>query len=179
MFRALILLSAVVLIAAVPRTAEPESAAPPSKTAARSVHLYEPAPVSPWLGDVQDALSGWTAKRTEVADLQPWISAMTDVCSSRQECVELAAIPFMETGFIQWAVDQSCNDAEWRRAHGKDKVCDVGWAIGPFQIHDQMLRGASPEKQATEALEILRRRPQAWTTWTKAHQLAMRWLSTH
>jgi len=167
----LVLLSSAVLIAAMPLSSEPVASAYVQRRVERTVHLYEPAPESPFLGDVTSALEQWTAGR-QTADLQPWISAITDVCQSRLECLQLAAIPFEETGFVPWAVDQSCNDRQWRAEHQMQRVCDGGWAIGPFQIHDQMLLGASPEKQATEALEIMRRHPQAWTTWKRARALA-------
>jgi hypothetical protein len=137
------------------------------------------------------ALTAWTVPQAkaakdldhQVVDLQPWAEAMSDVCQNPRECLTLAATAYEETGMVRWAVDQKCNDGAWRRSHGMDKTCDGGKAIGAWQIWDDKgapsLLGASPEIQASVALEKMRRRPQQWTTWAKASARAEAWLRAH
>lgn len=125
------------------------------------------------------ALIAWTHQSAET--LKPWASAMADVCTSRQECVALASQAFVETRFAPEALDGRCNDRAWRAQqtswwHG---ACDGGVAQGAWQIHDDRLRGASPEMQASVALEIMRRTPRAWTTWRAARSQAAWWLASH
>jgi hypothetical protein len=131
------------------------------------------------------ALQTWTAKTPERdrADLEPWASAIAGVCMTPRECTELAALAFEETGMVRYAVDEDCNDRSWRVAHHVERwgwpVCDAGTAFGPWQIHDERLRGATPELQASVALSVLRRAPECWTTWKRARDLAARWLARH
>ena len=103
---------------------------------------------------------------------------MGDVCMSRDECVHMAALAFEESGFVPWALDQSCNDVAWRAAQvgWMRKACDIGFAFGPWQVHNSRFAGASPEFQASVVLELMRHYPQGWTTWGRAHALAERWL---
>lgn len=123
------------------------------------------------------ALVAWTHQSPET--LKPWASAMADVCISHEECTRLAAQAFVETRFVSWAVDQSCNDAEWRRKHGRDRSCDGGLAVGPWQVQSTRFLGASPEFQASVALEMMRHHPRLWTTWKAADAQTAWWLRAH
>ena len=125
------------------------------------------------------ALMTWTGKPAET--LQPWSDAMAAVCDSKEECTLLAAQAFVESRFEPWVIDQSCNHREWRETHRGwlKKACDGGNAVGVWQIHDVRLLGASPQEQAAEAVDWLRKRPHAWTTWRAARSHAAWWLSGH
>lgn len=121
--------------------------------------------VNAWIED-------WTGDHT--GRLRPWAEAMADVCTSRAECMHLAAQGFVETRYAAWVLDQRCNDPAWRFAQrGWVRLsCDSGLSYGPWQLHDDRFRGASPALQASYALETLRHRPQAWTTWRAARSHA-------
>jgi hypothetical protein len=122
--------------------------------------------------DISKVLQTWTGDPQIV-----WAQAMGGVCVSKLECLRLAALAYEETRFAAWAVDQSCNDSEWRKTHKKDKVCDSGKAFGPWQVQDERFRGASPEFQASVSLEMMRRYPESWTTKRKAWQRADAWVN--
>jgi hypothetical protein len=136
--------------------------------------------------DVETALVAWTTPRTpegpeeaahRVAALRPWADAMANVCTDRSDCILLAAQAFVETRFVSWAVDQSCNDASWRatRRGWERASCDGGVAWGPWQVHDERFRGASPAFQASVVHALMHSRPQAWTTWRLARSHAAWW----
>jgi hypothetical protein len=129
------------------------------------------------------ALTTWTSSRHIPAEqLQPWADAMAAVCQHTDECITLAALSFEETGYTPWAVDQSCNDEQWRnRQRGWIRAaCDGGAAFGPWQLHDSRAQNASPDIQASVALEFLRSRGiKQWTTWSRAQKLTAWWLQTH
>ena len=143
------------------------------------------AEVRNWMADeIQATLMAWTAGSREPAEiraarLRPWADAMADVCTDRQDCVLLAAQAFVETRFVSWAVDQSCNDASWRasRRGWERTACDGGVARGPWQVHDERFAGASPAFQASVVHERMHANPQAWTTWRSARSHAAWWLS--
>ncbi|SRR5579859_13012 len=143
------------------------------------VTITAPASAQPTdLDDVGNALATWTGWPRESAD--DWAAAITTNCGSRTECITVAALAFEESRFVQWVVDYSCNDAAWRREHGKDKVCDYGRAVGPWQILDaHELVGASPQDNAAAAVALYRRNPRAWTTWRSAASRAQWWLARH
>jgi hypothetical protein len=132
---------------------------------------------SPGSQYVEDTLVAWTGQPAEL--LHPWALAIAGVCADRDECDMLASLGQVETRWLPWVLDGSCNSEAWRRAHRKDKVCDGGFAVGPWQLHETrggaILRGAGPEAQAYEAVRRLRRRPEAWTTWRAAQAQAAWW----
>jgi carbonic anhydrase len=123
------------------------------------------------------ALVAWTHQTVEV--LTPWADSMSMVCSTKTECARLAAISALESNFVDWVLDQRCNDETWRRMNRKDLVCDKGRAFGPWQIQDERMRDTSSDFQASVALEKMRVYPQAWTVWARAQVLADRWVATH
>lgn len=140
--------------------------------------------------DVQAALVAWTSpsaseKENEDARLhralllRPWADAIADVCTSREDCILTAAQAFVETRFLDWVVDQRCNDPTWRIAQRGwvRKACDSGLAYGPWQVHDERFRGASPEFQASVAHSLIHSHPEAWTTRRAARSHAAWWLS--
>lgn len=123
------------------------------------------------------ALLVWTKQPAEA--LEPWAGAMSVVCTSERECLLLAAQAFVEGGFTTPVLSGDCERAEWRAAqHGWWRhACDGGLAHGPWQLHDPRAAHASPELQASVALETLRRSPRAWTTWREARAQVAWWLS--
>lgn len=125
------------------------------------------------------ALIAWTGQSPEA--LRPWAEAMAAVCTSRVECIELAAQAQVETRFMPWVLDGSCNNPAWRisRRGWERNACDGGLAYGPWQMHEERLRGATPELQASVALETMRRAPGLWTTRKAARSHAAWWLRTH
>jgi len=131
---------------------------------------------SPGSQYVEDTLVAWTHQPAEL--LRPWALATAGVCESKDECDMLMALGQVETRWQPWVLDGSCNDPVWRRAHRKDKACDGGYATGPWQLHDPMVRGAGPDAQAASAVTLLRRRPEAWTTW-RAAQAQVAWWRLH
>lgn len=124
---------------------------------------------------IERALSAWTHKPAE--DVREWSTAMASACITDDECMLLASQAFVESRFMSWVVDQSCNDASWRaRQPGWiRRSCDGGHAFGPWQIHDPSLYGAPPDVQARAAVKILRESPKAWTTWRAARSQAQWW----
>lgn len=122
-------------------------------------------------------LLAWTRQPAE--ELRPWADAMADVCDSPRECLRLAALAVEETAFQPWAIDGRCNDHEWRQAHQMHRACDSGRAFGPWQVWDARFAGATPEFQASVALEMMRAHPQQWTTRRRAWRDAEAWLSIH
>jgi hypothetical protein len=124
---------------------------------------------------ITSALASWTRRPAE--EMRPWGDAMAAVCASDDECLLLASQAFVESRFMPWVVDGSCNDDTWReRQPGwTRKSCDGGHAFGPWQIHDPRLLGASPAEHARKAVEILRTNPKAWTTWRAAQSQAKWW----
>ena len=136
----------------------------------------------PWSPIIMSALQDWSphsSVRPQSELMQPWADAMGDVCMSRSECVHMAALAFMESGFVSWVLFQECNSQLWRAEHQMQKVCDNGYAYGPWQVHNSRFAGASPEFQASVVLELIRHYPQGWTTWSRANALADRWLAAH
>ena len=138
--------------------------------------------------EIETALMAWTApkmpEKPEELDarlqrLRPWAEAMADVCTDRADCTLLAAQAFVETRFVVWAVDQRCNDPMWlaNRRGWERRACDGGLAFGPWQVHDERFRGASPAFQASVVHERMHANPQAWTTWRSARSHAAWWLS--
>jgi hypothetical protein len=127
--------------------------------------------------DVQSALVAWTHE--DPAVLEPWAHAIADVCASRRECILFAAQAHVESRFLPWVLDQRCNDPAWREAQRGwvRKSCDAGRAFGPWQVQDDRFRGASPEFQASVALEMMRAHPELWTTSKAAQSHADWWLS--
>jgi hypothetical protein len=120
-------------------------------------------------------LAAWTRRPAE--DMREWAQAIVDAGGSGDERLLLASQAFVESRFMPWVVDQSCNDADWRsRQPGWiRKSCDGGLAFGPWQIHDPSLYGATPLAQARAAVKILRENPRAWTTWKAARSQAAWW----
>lgn len=105
--------------------------------------------------------------------------AMAAVCASERECVRLASYAFVESAhFAPWVLDESCNSKEWRdgRRGWERRACDGGLAYGPWQVHDEAMRGASPEFQASYALVLLRRDRTLWSTWRAAESHAAWWM---
>jgi hypothetical protein len=124
---------------------------------------------------IEDTLILWTHQSREA--MHPWAEAIAAVCSDRDECDLLASQAFVESRFMPWVVDQRCNDDAWRsRQTGWIRAsCDGGKAFGPWQVQDEAFRGASPVFQAQRALEWMRSRPRAWTTWKAARSHAAWW----
>jgi hypothetical protein len=125
------------------------------------------------------ALVAWTHQTPEA--MQPWAAAMADVCTTKEECTLLAAQAFVETRFVDWVVDGSCNDPTWRKSRrGWERAaCDGGHAYGAWQIHDSRLLGASAGFQASVALGMMRAHPELWTTRAAARSQAAWWLASH
>jgi hypothetical protein len=123
------------------------------------------------------ALIAWT--HLPAATLDPWAGAMADVCTGERECLTLAAQAFVEGGFSAPVLSGECNDAAWRAQQRGwwRHACDGGLAHGPWQLHDARAAHASPELQASVALETMRRHPRAWTTWRQARAQAEWWMS--
>jgi hypothetical protein len=124
---------------------------------------------------ITSTLSAWT--RRPVEEMRPWGDAMAAVCASDDECLLLASQAFVESRFMPWVVDESCNDDAWRERQPGwiRKSCDGGLAYGPWQIHDPSLYGATPLVQVRAAVKILRENPRAWTTWKAARSQAAWW----
>jgi hypothetical protein len=124
---------------------------------------------------IEDMLVSWTHQSHEA--MRPWAEAMANVCVGKDECDRLASQAFVETRFVPWAVDQSCNDRSWResRKGWECKACDSGLAFGPWQVHDERFRGAAPDFQASVVLELMRHHPEMWTTWRAARSHAAWW----
>lgn len=123
------------------------------------------------------ALLAWTRGAVPPQALEPWADAMGAVCSSEAECIDLAAQAFVESRFVPWVLDGSCNDPAWRasRRGWERRACDGGLAVGPWQIHGLQV-GAAPREQARIALHLMRSAPELWTTWRAARSHAAWWL---
>lgn len=121
------------------------------------------------------ALISWT--HLPAATLEPWAGAMAAVCTSERECIELAALAFVESRFAAPVLSGDCNRPEWRaQQHGWwRRACDGGLAVGPWQVHGIPV-GSSPEFQASYALTLWRAHPGLWTTAGAARTQAAWWL---
>ena len=117
--------------------------------------------------------------RRPVAELQPWADAMVDVCQSKLSCLRQASLAVQESHFAPHVVDQSCNDSVWRRTHRVDRICDGGKSYGPWQVMDPKFQGADAAFQASVVAEMMKTRPEAWTTRAAAWNLADAWLAAH
>jgi hypothetical protein len=126
---------------------------------------------------MESALIAWTHQSPEA--MRPWAQAIVSVCTNIDECDLLASQAFVESRFVPWVLDGSCNDPSWRasRRGWERKACDGGLAKGPWQVHDDRFLGATPEFQASEVLEMMRHNPTAWTTWRAARSHAAWWKS--
>lgn len=145
----------------------------------KGVSVYRPGPsVVDEANAVEDALVAWTHRSLEA--LHPWAVAIADVCTGREECIRFAAQAFVEDQLLPWVLDQRCNDAAWRRSQPGwiHKSCDGGLAFGPWQVHDERFRGASPGYQAAVALQLMRDHPYFWTTWRAARSHAAWWIAS-
>ena len=175
----------LVCILVLPAQAEPPVPEIVKRAAAFTPRQYtEILRRGPWSPIIMSALQDWSphlSVRPQSELMQPWADAMGDVCMSRDECIHMAAVAFEESGFVSWALDQSCNDSAWRAAQTGwlRKSCDLGFAFGPWQVHNSRFAGASPGFQASVVLELIRHYPQGWTTWSRANALADRWLAAH
>jgi len=128
--------------------------------------------------ELTDALVSWTHRERGI--VAPWVAALAPLCDTREECLHVAALAVEETYFVSWVLDYSCNDAAWRRRMGRDKSCDEGRAVGPWQLLDMHgLIGAAPSDHATFAVIFYRRSPRLWTTWRAADARAKHWLAHH
>lgn len=55
-----------------------------------------------------EALKAWGVQETTAEE---YANAMSEVCTSKQECVRLASYAFVESArFAPWVLDNSCND---------------------------------------------------------------------
>ena len=130
--------------------------------------------------EVLDALVLWTnvghSTVTPIEWLRPWADAINEVARSRREAVTLAAQAWAEGGFIPSVLSFACNEGPRPRP---EPECDHGWAVGPWQMHDDKMIGASPIVQARRAVQWMRNRPEAWTTWQMARTRADAWLRAH
>lgn len=129
--------------------------------------------------EVLRALEYWNPRVLEET-LRPWANAIVeaacDGCSIaddvvRADAIWLASQASVETKFIDEVLSFRCNRAGYR-------MCDHGHAVGPWQMHDNRMLGAAPLVQARRAIEWMRRRPQAWTTWKAARAQADAWLQS-
>lgn len=126
--------------------------------------------------EIARAIQTWQHVRPEL--VATWATAIAGVCTTRRECLELAAIASLESRFAPYVLDFSCNDERWRhRAAWSWHLCDDGKAYGAFQIQDSSLLYASHELQASVALSILRTSPLRWSVWAKARALVDRWMA--
>lgn len=171
----------------------------PSKTPAQADALAVVLPLPDRLVDVSvlskrlpppesnealDALVYWTnvghTSVTPIEWLRPWADAIVEAAAeagaSRREAVTLASQAWAEGGFIPAVLSFECNKGPRPRP---EPTCDHGWAVGPWQMHDDKMIGASPLVQARRALQWMRNRPEAWTTWRTARVAADAWLRAH
>jgi hypothetical protein len=132
-----------------------------------------PAPDRTLESDVLDALRAWNPKARASA-LSTWAAAIANGSPTRARAIWLASIGSVESKFVPWVLDFTCNRMAGYRA------CDNGRAVGPFQIWDDALVGASPESHVRRAYERLERQgEQAWSTWRAARAQADQWLQRH
>jgi hypothetical protein len=131
--------------------------------------------------ELRAALSEWT----HGSKTAPYADALAAHCRSRRECLSLLAIAYWESGFSDFVLDFRCNDSAWRAKQKsewlREKACDSGESVGPWQIHDLAFVGSSPDKQATKAVELFRDSPARWTVWRRgwAQQQVTAWMGAH
>lgn len=142
-----------------------------------SIRLPKALPAATLDVEVLAALRYWTARPT--AELRPWARAIVGATRSRAEAIELASVAAVESRMLPWVIDGRCNRGSWRLGqHGwVRESCDGGWAVGPWQLHDQKMLGASPDAQAREAATWYRAAPERWTTWRVAKAQVKAWLA--
>ncbi len=131
---------------------------------------------------IEQALRAWNPSAPGAsgkAPLDDWARAISGVCTNPAECMYLAALASEESRFVDWVVDQRCNDETWRQAHQSQRACDSGRAFGPWQVQDERFRGTSPDFQASVVLTMFRDYPGRWATWKKASAVANAWLRAH
>lgn len=119
--------------------------------------------------EVLRALEYWNPRVLEET-LRPWAQAFAEAGGNRADAIWLASQASVESKFIPEVLSYRCNQPGW-------KMCDHSKAVGPLQMHDKRMLGAAPIVQARRAIEWMRRRPQAWTTWKIARAQADQWLS--
>lgn len=138
---------------------------------ALSIELQEPLPAETLDVEILRALETWNPRVLEET-LRPWANAIVEAAPDRRDALWLAAQASVETKFVPYVLDFRCNRSPGDYPMGN---CDHGAAIGPWQMHDRKMIEATPAEQAKRAIEWMRARPQAWTTWRAAKAQAEAW----
>lgn len=102
--------------------------------------------------------------------MRPWANAIADQADNRRDALRMAFVVSDESHFAPEVLDYRCN-------HGGYRSCDHGNAVGPFQMWDRSLMGASPEEHVRKAYARMRVDPYAWATFKRARAQADAWVA--
>lgn len=158
---------------------ENNSVSLPTMTEIESVSLAKSLPPRED-NEILNALVAWTniglPDVTPVEWLRPYADAIVEVAATRREAVTLASQAWAEGGFQPAVLSFECNKGKRPRPA---PLCDHGWAVGPWQMHDDKMIGASPLVQARRAVQWMRNHPEQWSTMQMARTRADAWLRAH